>query len=112
MKPQAHLLTYNIHCHTFTMRIYDWNVEKNRYLKETRGVSFEEIVAELRLGNELDTLDHTNGTKYPKQKIFLINIKGYVHIVPFVIHGNEGFLKTIIPSRKYTKLYLNGKRNI
>ena len=44
--------------------------------------------------------------RYYNQKIFLMNIDNYIYLVPFVENKDEIFLKTIIPSRKYTKKYL------
>lgn len=51
----------------------------------------------------LDILDNIN---YPHQKIFVLEIERYVYLVPFIESENEVFLKTIIPSRKFTKRYL------
>jgi len=31
----------------------------------------------------------------------------YAYIVPFVVQDDEIFLKTIFPSRKFTKMYFN-----
>ena len=39
--------------------------------------------------------------------MFVIKIDDYVYLVPYVETENEIFLKTIIPSRKATKHYLN-----
>jgi hypothetical protein len=57
-------------------------------------------------GNVLEIVDNPNQTKYPKQKIAIAKIDGYVFLVPYEQHGNEIELKTIIPSRKATKQYL------
>jgi hypothetical protein len=40
----------------------------------------------------------------------VVEIENYAYIVPFVDHGDERTLKTIFPSRKYTKLYLDKER--
>jgi len=56
----------------------------------------------------LDTLEHPNSERYPGQRIFIVNVEGYVCVVPFVENGDVIFLKTIIPSRKMTKRYLGG----
>jgi hypothetical protein len=40
------------------------------------------------------------------QRIFIINIDDYAYLVPFIETEEDVFLKTIIPSRKATKLYL------
>jgi hypothetical protein len=42
-------------------------------------------------------------------RIFIVNIEGYAHLVPFVESEHEVFLKTIIPSRKATRKYLRGE---
>ena len=38
--------------------------------------------------------------------MFVVRIRGYVYLVPFVETDSEVFLKTIIPSRKATRKYL------
>ena len=50
-----------------------------------------------------------NRSKYPDQKIFVVEVDEYVHLVPFIEDENEIFLKRIIPSRKMTKKYLGDK---
>lgn len=42
------------------------------------------------------------------QSVLLFEYKSYIWIVPFVVKGQEVFLKTLFPSRKYTKLYKKG----
>ncbi len=81
---------------------------KNDLLKEVRGISFEEIVFHIRLGNEVDIFDHPNQKGYPGQKISVVIIEDYAYLVPFVETDEEIFLKTIIPSRKATKQYSGG----
>ena len=39
----------------------------------------------------------------------VIGINNYAYLVPYIEDENEIFLKTIIPSRKATKIYLGGK---
>ena len=76
---------------------------KSERLKRTRGVSFEEIIhAKLIAIKEHPTKRH--------QDIMLFEYKGYVWVVPFVRGNNEIFLKTLFPSRKYTKIYKKGKQ--
>jgi uncharacterized DUF497 family protein len=85
---------------------FDWNDEKNEFLKSTRGVSFEEVVFHIQNGDVLDVIKHPNADRYPKQNIIVLNIEGYVYLVPYVKERGVRFLKTIIPSRKATKEYL------
>lgn len=79
--------------------------EKNESLKDERGISFEEVVFHIQLGNEVDVYEHPNQERYPDQKISAVLIDDYVYLVPYVESENEIFLKTIIPSRKATKQY-------
>ena len=71
-----------------------------------RGICFEEIVFFIENDQLLDILEHPNPEKFSGQKLFVVAIDDYAFIVPFVMHGEEIFLKTIFPSRKYTKLYI------
>ncbi len=88
------------------MKSYAWSSEKNGWLKEERNISFEDVVLNIQLGNEVDIYDHPNQKCYPSQKISVVLIEGYAYFVPFVENGDEIFLKTIIPSRKATKQYV------
>ena len=88
------------------MSDFDWHDEKNEFLKSARGVSFEEVVFHIQNGDVLDVIQHPNAARYPKQNIIVLNIEGYVYLVPYVKERGVRFLKTIIPSRKATKEYL------
>lgn len=92
------------------MKPISWNTEKNALLKEERGVSFEDVVFHIMAGDILDTVEHPNQQRYPGQHIHVVAIEGYVYLVPFVESESEVFLKTIIPSRKATKVYRGGKK--
>lgn len=89
------------------MKYFDWNEEKNEELKRTRNISFEIIVSQIEMGNILDILEHPNKTKYKNQHIIVVEFNDYAYLVPFVEDKKTYFLKTIIPSRKATKQYLN-----
>lgn len=88
---------------------YEFDAEKNVLLKEQRGISFEEIIYYINKGYLLDVIQHHNKEKYSGQKFYVVDVEGYVHLVPFVKQNNKIFLKTIFPSRKYTKQYLKMK---
>ncbi len=89
------------------MKYFDWNEEKNETLKKTRNTSFEEVV--LAISNEkiLDIVEHHNKEKYANQKMFIVEIRNYAYIVPFVEDDKKYFLKTIFPSREATKEYID-----
>ena len=88
------------------MKHFDWVEEKNRLLKEQRNISFEEIIMAIANNQLLDTVEHPNKEKYLNQKIFIVEVKNYVYIVPFVESSKSYFLKTIYPSRKATREFL------
>ncbi|MEJ2387844.1 MAG: BrnT family toxin [Chromatiaceae bacterium] len=92
------------------MKPISWNTKKNALLKAERGVSFEDVVFHIMAGDILDTVDHPNQVRYPGQQIHVLDIEGYVYLVPFMESEEEVFLKTIIPSRKATKSYLGGSK--
>ncbi len=93
------------------MRYFDWNTDKNELLKKQRDITFEEIVFHILHGGLLDVLEHPNKEQYSDQRIFVVNVEGYVCLVPYVETEESVFLKTIIPSRKMTKKYLRGDKN-
>lgn len=88
------------------MKFFAWNADKNEQLKAERGVSFEEAVFQIENGYTLDIIDHPNPAKYPRQRIFVIDIDHYAYLVPFVATDDEIFLKTMIPSKKMTRKYI------
>ena len=79
-----------------------WSPIKSQQLKKGRGVSFEEIIHAPIIG-----IDRIKGRK--NQKVLLFNYNDYAWAVPFVINKDEVFLKTLFPSRKFTKLWKKGK---
>lgn len=87
--------------------IYEYSVEKNQKLLEERGIGFEDIIALLDSKGPLEIINHPNKTKYPHQKIYIVDVDGYAYMIPFERHENRAILKTIFPSRKITRLYQN-----
>jgi uncharacterized DUF497 family protein len=85
--------------------IFNWNEQKNKILKESRGVSFEEIVVAIENGDLLEIIPSPS-KNHQDQNCFVVSVKDYAYIVPYVEDENEIFLKTIYPSRKYKKLLL------
>ena len=94
-----------------SMRIFEWNAEKNEVLAKERGITFEEIVGRIESGATVVETDHPNKKKYPYQKILIVDLDGYAYMVPYVQNGDACFLKTIIPSRKATRRHLGDKIN-
>ena len=93
------------------MNHYAWNTEKNAELIANRGISFERIIYHIERDGLLEVINHPNSSKYPNQKMFIVSISNYAYLVPFVETDTEIFLKTIIPSRKATKKYIEVNNN-
>ena len=87
-----------------TKRI-EWNREKNEALNQSRNVCFEDIENAIDDNRVIDIIPHHNPEKYPNQKILIVQIKDYIHYVPFIEDDDKYFLKSIIPSRKHNKKY-------
>lgn len=89
------------------MKAMRWSAQKNEMLRAERSVSFESMVVAVESGGLLDVLSHPNQAKYPRQRVLVVECDNYVYLVPFVDEEDYIFLKTVIPSRKATRDYLN-----
>lgn len=89
------------------MKLFRWNAGKNEALKAARSLSFEKVVVAIESGGLLDILAHPNKARYPKQRVLVVAFDNYAYLVPFVEEKDHYFLKTVIPSRKATRDYLN-----
>lgn len=84
----------------------EFDEEKNILLKHTRGIDFEDILNTINRGGLVADIVNPSG-KYPCQRIFLVHIGDYIYAVPYVQNKKgEIFLKTLYPSRRFTKKYL------
>ena len=80
-----------------------WDEGKDEWLQIHRGVSFEEIAALIR--DQRDPIIEENPAR-PGQMLFVLRIRSYTWVVPFVIDEQERLeLKTAFPSRKYNRKY-------
>lgn len=84
------------------MKEIRWDLEKIQKLKLERGVSFEEIIRCRLLG----ALQHPKRTN---QKLLLFERENYIWVIPYVQKRDELFLKTLFPSRKYTRMLKEGE---
>lgn len=89
---------------------FDWDPEKNEFIRAERGVTFEEIVLSLGNGKLWKIGNHYNQQRYPKQRIFFVQIDGYIFMVPFVVENDVIFLKTAFASRKATKEFIEERK--
>jgi hypothetical protein len=76
---------------------------KSLRLRKERGLGFEEVIGLIERGHLVDVVRHPNVEKYPRQFLFVVEVKDYLYLVPFVPDGERAFLKTLFPSRKATK---------
>ena len=86
---------------------FDWSDEKSDFLEKTRGICFEDVVIHVQNGGTLAVIKHPKRDRYPSQNIIVLDVEGYVYLVPYVKSKGVRFLKTIIPSRKATREYLS-----
>lgn len=93
------------------VKVIKWNIEKSKLLKLERNISFEDIEDKLKIGDIIDDIFNPNNEKYINQRIFVIEVRNYIYLVPYIENENEIFLKTIYPSRKFTKIYLGEINN-
>ena len=89
------------------MSEFDWNDEKSESLEKTREICFEDIVILVQNGHLIRVVKHPNKDRYPKQNMMVIDVEGYIYLVPYVKSKGIRFLKTIILSRKATREYLS-----
>ncbi len=89
------------------MKPFRWSSDKNQQLQAQRSICFEAVVVAIETGGLLDVLAHPNPGRYPDQRILVVEVNGYVYLVPYVEADDHLFLKTIIPSRKATRDYLH-----
>jgi uncharacterized DUF497 family protein len=85
-----------------------WDEAKNEKLKAERGLSFEEIAAEILAGRILDIKENPS---HPNQQLFILWIRNSYIVVPFVQKPGGVFLKTAYNSRKARKTYGGGSEH-
>ena len=80
-----------------------WDEKKNEWLKSTRSVSFEHITGMILDEQYIDIVENP---AHPDQQYFVMTIRSYTWLVPFIIDTNDRIvLKTAFPSRKYHRVY-------
>jgi hypothetical protein len=84
-----------------------FNEEKNQLLKAMRGVCFEDVLLAIENKKLLADIDHPSSNRLA-QKVYVVQIDSYAYVIPYVVNKskNEIFLKTIYPSRVFTKKYV------
>jgi hypothetical protein len=83
------------------MIIYDKN--KAIKLRFERNIEIEDIIDIIINKKYLDILEHP---KREGQQIFILEYRGYIHAVPFIIDKDNNItIKTVFPSRNFHKIY-------
>ena len=88
----------------------EWDEAKNADLKRVRSVSFEDVVEAMETGLVLADEPHPSDARYPGQRVLVVQIAGYAHLVPYVPGDGRIFLRTIYPSRRANRR-LGGERD-
>ncbi len=89
------------------VKTFRWNAQRNAASQAERDIGFEQVVVAVEAGGLIDVVSHPNPAKYPNQRVMVVAWDGYAYLVPFVEEADHYFLKTVIPSRKATRDFLN-----
>ena len=84
------------------MKEFRWSKLKSEWLKKVRGVSFEELVT-------AEVVTYRKHSNRQFQRIVFFYYKDYIWLAPYVEETDYIFLKTLYPSRKFTKKYRRGE---
>ena len=88
---------------------YAFDPNKNAWLIQERGISFEQIIALIESRHLIQVLEHHDPERYPNQLLYEVDVDGYVYVVPVVKEHRTLFLKTIYPSLKATRNRAKGR---
>ena len=83
---------------------FAFDPRKSDLLLQQRGVSFPMVIEAIAEKGIVLNFEHPNQTRYPRQKVLVVALKGYAYCVPYVVQGETWFLKTIYPSRRFKHL--------
>ncbi len=82
--------------------LFQWNEDKNDWLKKTRGLSFELVVAAVHDGRVIVDVEHHSR---PNQRIIIFDGGDYVCAAPYVTDGKIKFLKTVYKNRDLNETF-------
>ena len=86
---------------------YTWENDKDEWLRRNRGLSFDDVVYHLEQGGLLADIPHPNQVRHPGERLYIVRIGDYAYEVPFYRDGDVESLRTVYPSRKYTRTYIS-----
>lgn len=79
---------------------FRYDEAKNERLLRERGLSFKMVIESLHNGGLVTTYLHHNQEKHPKQKVMIVEIEGYLCVVPYDEFDDYLLLRTVYRSRK------------
>ena len=79
--------------------LFAWDPKKNQELQSEGRPTFEDAVKAIKMGVMRDDKNPI----YPGQRIFVVAIDDYPHIVPYETRKNTYWLITVYPSRKHKR---------
>ena len=83
---------------------FEFSDEKDEQLREYRGISFIDVIEAIEQHGVLLDFEHPNQQRYPGQRVYVVQLGRYAYCVPYVLSGENVFLKTAFPSRKFKHL--------
>lgn len=85
---------------------FEFSEKKDLWLRQHRNVSFQEVIEAINRGDIITVIDTPDQAKHPNQRMYILDINGYRHAVPFDIDKSDPdkiLLRTIYKSRKLQK---------
>jgi hypothetical protein len=76
------------------MQPFAWSLENNAQLLAERQMCFEAVVVAIEAGDLLDVQQHPNQQRSPGQRILVVRLHGYIHLVPMIETEEHLFLGT------------------
>ena len=83
---------------------FEYDPDKDERLRSTRGIGFIDAIQAIESGQILLDFEHPNQIRYPGQRMFVLDINGYAHCVPYLEDGRVLVLKTVYPNRHFRHL--------
>ncbi len=86
------------------MKEIDWNAEKDAWLRDKRGLSFQMVEEAIALDEIVDDTEHPDPAR-GHQRILIFRVNGRCVAVPYVTSTAGRFLKTMYFSRDLDEVY-------
>lgn len=79
--------------------LFAWDPKKNEELKSEGRPTFEDAVEAIKHG----PLNDDENPVHAGQRLFVVQINDYPHVVPYESRGDILWLITVYPARKYKR---------